>query len=198
MHAFCAVTETFKRQHLRETVKDRERFRFLFWHISYWNRKVGWDISRDLSNIYVLTWTPVVNVLNNICEPWFDPSREHFIRQKTMASNIFGLFLKRLFKNLKQWWTSVNWTRTLLKQTHSNQRNTVNMKNNNVILGFARIKRKISKPDYLIFNPGLLVYISMNSVKPGLLNPGLNKPKCENPTVETSKAVTITDTEKDT
>lgn len=34
MHAFCAVTETFKRQHLRETVKDRDRFRFLFRHIS--------------------------------------------------------------------------------------------------------------------------------------------------------------------
>ncbi len=55
----------------------------------------------------------------------------------------------------------------------SNQRNTVNMKNNKVILGFSQS----TKPDSLMFNPGLFVYVSMSGVNPGLLNPELNKPE---------------------
>lgn len=51
INSFCAVSETLQRQHRGKRLSG---FCSCF-DISYWNRKVGWDISRDLSNIYSLT-----------------------------------------------------------------------------------------------------------------------------------------------
>lgn len=41
--------------------------------------------------------------------------------------------------------TAVNLTRMLSKQNPPNSRNTVNMKNYKIILGFTEVKREISK-----------------------------------------------------